>query len=272
MIQFQNEDVTVFQSAIFQTTSTVVQTKDLVLLVDPTWLPHEIEEIQKYVSQIRNGRKLYLLFTHGDFDHIIGYQAFPDAITIGSKGMDELSDKEEMLALIRDFDRKYYIERNYSILFPQLDIVIEREGKQVAIGETRLTFCLAPGHTQDGLFTIIEPLGIWIAGDYLSDFELPFLYHSSKEYLETLEKAREIMRKIKPSLLIPGHGKVTTDHDEMRRRIATSHLFLQRLIDAVLEENPSKLDQLGKEYSFPSSFTMESHKKNIEMIRREFFV
>jgi hydroxyacylglutathione hydrolase len=38
MIQFQDETVAVFQSALFHTTSTVVQTEDAILLVDPTWL------------------------------------------------------------------------------------------------------------------------------------------------------------------------------------------------------------------------------------------
>jgi hydroxyacylglutathione hydrolase len=36
MIQFKNEQVTVFQSALYQTTSTVVETNDLILIIDPT--------------------------------------------------------------------------------------------------------------------------------------------------------------------------------------------------------------------------------------------
>lgn len=87
MIQFQNEAVTVFQSALFQTTSSVIQTKEMILIVDPNWLPNEIETIRNYVNSIQWEREIYLLFTHGDFDHIIGYQAFPGAKTIGSLGL-----------------------------------------------------------------------------------------------------------------------------------------------------------------------------------------
>ena len=92
MIQFQNEHITVFQSALYQTTCTVVETKDFVLVVDPNWLPHEMEEeIEQHVTQIRGQRELYLLFTHGDFDHVIGYHAFPGAKVIRSQGTSRAS-------------------------------------------------------------------------------------------------------------------------------------------------------------------------------------
>lgn len=84
MIQYRTEHVTVFQSALFQTTSTVISLDEHIVIVDPNWLPHEVREIQSYVESIRGNKELYLLFTHGDFDHIIGYRAFPDAKTVGS--------------------------------------------------------------------------------------------------------------------------------------------------------------------------------------------
>ena len=94
MIQFQNEFMTVFESALFQTTCTVVEAKEFVLVVDPNWLPHEIEEIKEHVARVQGEKELYLLFTHGDFDHVIGYHAFPGAKVIGSKGLKEHPNKE----------------------------------------------------------------------------------------------------------------------------------------------------------------------------------
>lgn len=38
-IIYRDPNVTVFQSVLFQTNTTVVQTNDLVLVVDPGWLP-----------------------------------------------------------------------------------------------------------------------------------------------------------------------------------------------------------------------------------------
>lgn len=192
MIQYQSEQVTVFQSELFQTTSTVIQTNEIVLIVDPNWLAGEVEAIKQYVNTIKRERDTYLLFTHGDFDHIIGYQAFPDAKVIGSAGLHHHPEKKQKLEMIREFDAKNYISRNYPIEFPMVDIVIHEDGQQLQLGNTSITFYLAPGHTADGLITVVESLGVMIAGDYLSNFELPFIYDSAKAYVQTLEKAKQI--------------------------------------------------------------------------------
>jgi glyoxylase-like metal-dependent hydrolase (beta-lactamase superfamily II) len=270
MIQFQNEYLTVFQSALYQTTCAVVEAKDCILVVDPNWLPREIEEIQQHVARIQGEKEIYLLFTHGDFDHVIGYHAFPGAKVIGSKGLQEHPKKEQKIELIHQFDNDYYIHRAYPIAFPEVDIVIEKDGQQHVLGDTTITFYLSPGHTHDGIFTIIEPLGIWIAGDYLSDFELPFIYHSSKAYEETLRKAEQILETHAVSVLVPGHGQTTTSQGEIERRIQLSQEYLGRLITAVMKDDSETLNELEKEMPFPSSFTKQSHRENIDIIRREY--
>jgi glyoxylase-like metal-dependent hydrolase (beta-lactamase superfamily II) len=270
MIQFKNDYITVFQSALFQTTCTVIEAKEFILVVDPNWLPNEIEEIQRHVAQIQGEKELYLLFTHGDFDHIIGYKAFQGAKIIGSKGLQEHPNKNKKLNLIRQFDNDYYIQRSYPIEFPVVDIVVEEDGQQLVHGDSTITFYLSPGHTHDGLFTVIEPLGIWIAGDYVSDFELPFIYDSAKAYEETLRKAEQIIKNHSVSVLVPGHGQTTTCSDEMKRRIEMSQDYLDRLIAAVIKDDLEELTVLEKELSFPSSFTKECHEENIAIIQKEF--
>jgi len=269
LIQYKNEHVTVFQSELYQTTATVIQTEEMVLIVDPNWLAGEVEAIKEYVNGIRGDRDTYLLFTHGDFDHIIGYQAFPNAITIGSFGLQHHPRKEEKLEMIREFDNKNYIIRNYPIAFPSLDIIIKEDGQQLCLGNTTLTFYLAPGHTEDGLITIVEPLGIMIAGDYLSDFELPFIYQSAKAYNHTLEKAGRIFETHSVRLLIPGHGKATADSLEMKRRLAMASDYLNRLCEAVMTNNEPALAALYHEHAFLSTFTEACHKENINIIKSE---
>lgn len=70
-----------------------------------------------------------------------------------------------------------------------------KDGEQLKIGSTTLNFYEAKGHTDVGIFTIIEPLGVWIAGDYFSNIEFPFIYSSSKDYIQTLEKNRNHFNK-----------------------------------------------------------------------------
>ncbi|MED5018920.1 MBL fold metallo-hydrolase [Paenibacillus chibensis] len=269
MIQYSNDLVTVFQSALFQTTSTVIQLEELILIVDPNWLPGEIEEIQAHVDAVRGDKACYLLFTHGDYDHIIGYKAFPDAKTIGSAGLSKHPKKEHKLKLIRDFDATYYVTRSYPVEFPNLDIVIEHDGQQVTIGSTTLTFYLAPGHTEDGLFTVIDAAGVLVAGDYLSDFELPFIYHSALAYEDTIRKAAGIVRDHPIQLLIPGHGQHTTSHTEMERRVNMALGHLERMKQAILAGDEQALKELEQEHGFLSETTMECHKDNVRIMRQE---
>ncbi|MPY16907.1 MBL fold metallo-hydrolase [Paenibacillus glucanolyticus] len=272
MIQYSDEQVTVFQSALFQTTSTVIQLDESIIIIDPNWLPHEIDEIREHVNGVRGGRDCYLIFTHGDYDHIIGYKAFPDAKTIGSAGLRDHPDKERKLKLIRDFDASYYITRNYPIEFPVLDIVIEEDGQQLALGSTTLTFYKAPGHTADGLFTVIDSVGVCVfaAGDYLSDFELPFIYHSAWDYEGTIRQAARILKEHPVTLLIPGHGQHTTSQSEMDRRVEIARSYLERLRQAVVDGDDMALDQLQEEHGFLSEFTAECHKENVRIIQNEF--
>lgn len=270
MIAFQKDGLTVFQSALWKTTSSVIETNDLILVVDPTWLPLEVKEIQEHVAHIRNGKDVYLLFTHGDFDHIIGYHAFPGAKVIGSKGMQEHPRKQYKLDLIQSFDNEYYVERPYDIEFPTIDIVIEKDGQQLVVGDTTITFYLSPGHTHDGLFTIIESFGIWITGDYLSDFELPYLFDSAKAYLETLQKARMILDSHSVEVLVPGHGQATENKEEIMRRIELAQDYLERLIDAVTREDEESILGLENEMAFPSNFTKRCHEENVAIIKKEY--
>ncbi|MDR9856520.1 GNAT family N-acetyltransferase [Paenibacillus sp. VCA1] len=269
MIQYSNGRITIFQSALFQTTSTVVHLDDFVLVVDPNWLPGEIREIKEHVAAVQGDKPCYLLFTHGDYDHIIGYKAFPGAKTIGSAGLAHHPHKERKLGLIRDFDAMYYVTRDYPVAFPELDIVIGEDGQQVTIGSTTLTFYLAPGHTEDGLFAVIDAEGVMIAGDYLSDFELPFIYHSAKAYEETINKAKQILRDHPVRLLIPGHGRYADDRAEMDRRVRVALDHLMRLKEAVLDGDEEALEQLKLEHGFLSETTMECHKENVRIMRKE---
>jgi len=266
---YEEGAVTIYQSALWKTTSTVYEGEDFILVVDPTWLPQEVEEIRSHVEHIRRGRPLYLLFTHGDFDHIIGYGAFPDAHVIGGEKMQHHPKKEYKLGLIADFDHEYYIDRPYPIMFPTVDHVISMNAQQLTIGETTLTFYLAPGHTPDGLFTIIEPAGVWITGDYLSDFELPYLFDSAKAYLKTLDLAEKIVDRHDVRLLIPGHGAWTTDTNEMKERTQQGRDYLTRLIGAVRMDDGVMMEQIGQEMDYPSSFTKECHQENIAIIQKE---
>ncbi len=268
MIQFQNEYVTVFESALFRTTSTVVITEDLVLVVDPNWLPNEIKEIQQFVAENRKNRSLYLLFTHSDYDHIIGYKAFPEAKVIVSEAFQNNPEKERSLQEIFRFDNEYYITRDYKIEYPIGDLIIKKDYQKITFGKTNLTFYLAPGHNRDGIFTIVEPLNVWISGDYLSNEEFPYIYYSSIEYEKTLGKVENILDKHEIKMLIPGHGDVAFDKAKMLARKNENLEYISELRNSLKSGKKINLEKLWEKYRFPKVMT-RFHEANVELMKKE---
>ncbi len=267
-VQHQSPGILVFQSALFQTTTTVIDTPDLVLVIDPNWLPEEIANIRNHVAKVRQGKPLYLLFTHSDYDHIIGYNAFPGATCIASRAFVQNPEKAAVLQQIRDFDDEYYIRRDYAIAYPLIDIEIEKDGQVLQVGDTEITFWLAPGHNPDGLFAFVKTGNFFIVGDYLSDVEFPYIYYSSVEYEKTILKADEIIKTYQPKYLIPGHGHVTDSTVEMHQRIVDSGDYILDLRKHLQQGTTFPLDQLLARYHFPKIMT-KFHEGNIALMQKE---
>jgi hydroxyacylglutathione hydrolase len=266
MIIYQKSNVTVFQSGLFQLNTTVAVTDDLVLVVDPGYLPQEVEAIKQYVDDIKGNRQVYLFFTHSDFDHIVGYGAFQEAITIASKEFVENPLKESQLRDVIKFDDEFYLSRPYGVEYPVIDHAIQRDGEKLTIGETEITFYHAFGHNNDGLIAVVEPLDIVIAGDYLSDIEFPFVYHSFAEYHKTLNTFKRLFTENRPLILITSHGSVTVDSDEIQKRIADSEEYLQLVTNSSSEEEFNQF-VAEKGYSFLTNLKLR-HLDNIRLFKK----
>ena len=219
-------DIRVFTSAIYQTNSIVIKAPNAVFVIDPCWLPGEVESIRKHVDEIRGSRKVYLIFTHSDYDHIIGYGAFPDAKVIASKSFARKQDKQKDVDAAIAWDAEHYISRDYPIVYPEVSREIDMDGKALHYSGTVMTFYLAPGHTAEGMFIIWEPAGLFIAGDYLSDIEFPFIEDSITKYRRTMNKVDRILRAHQIKWMVPGHGSVAGAKDEIivRRDNAIEYL------------------------------------------------
>lgn len=267
-IQYQTDEVIVFESALFRTTSTLINTPDLVLLVDPNWLPIEIDFIKTQLSKIKKRKPLYLLFTHSDYDHIIGYNAFQGAKIIASQEFDLNPNKEKILNQIRDFDDENYILREYSMEYPKVDYQVLEDGQSLISGQTQLHFYLASGHNRDGIFTIIEPYGVFIAGDYLSNIEFPYIYHSSFDYERTLDKVDTIFNRHEIRLLIPGHGDLTRSKVEIQKRKRDSLDYIHRLRETLQTFTDFDFDDLMKSYHFPK-IMRQFHEANTKLMKQE---
>lgn len=265
MIIFQNTSLTVYQSVLYQTNSSIISLEQSVILVDPTWLPSEIQKIKHYIATEQANKELYIFFTHSDYDHILAYNAFPNATTIASKAFVERTDQEKILEQIKKFDDEYYIQRPYPITYPSIDIVIDQPTQSITIDNVQLHFYKAAGHTSCGLFLVLPEQGVWIAGDYLSDIEFPFIYDSLEAYKDSMHTAHYLSEKYDIKLLIPGHGKLCYNNEEIKKRIYESEAYLNDLTEVKEGDLSKNTEKWTNRYPFPKGL-VKSHLDNWKLI------
>ena len=140
-------DLKIFESALMRTVTTLIVGKDHLIVVDPNWLPQEVDFVYREASRLRGHRRGYLLFTHSDYDHIIGYGKFADGgwTAIASAAFVSNPDKEAQLTQIRRFDDAYYLSRDYPIVYPTIPIAIDPYAPPTPLGKRALYLLPRPG-------------------------------------------------------------------------------------------------------------------------------
>jgi hydroxyacylglutathione hydrolase len=268
-ILYKDPNVTVFQSVLYQTNSTVVETEDVILVFDPALLPEEVLGIKRYVDGIRRGRPVFLFFTHSDFDHIIGYRAFEADKVFMSEAMAKKPDKEKTLRQITDFYQQFYINSLYPIEYPEGNFLVYKDGAQYRHGHTKMAFYLTPGHTADCMMIIVWQLGLCIAGDYLSDIEFPFIEHSSVAYEQTLHKLPIIHDRNWFTRLIPGHGRPSLTLNDWLKRRTESLAYIYALRESIVTGIPFDESSLWSRYPYPA-YQSTCHEANLALMKKEY--
>jgi glyoxylase-like metal-dependent hydrolase (beta-lactamase superfamily II) len=201
-------DVILLTSQIWQTNCTVLRAGEECLQIDSPILPQELHALPTVLEQA--GLHLSgLLVTHGDWDHLLGRLAFPQA-SVGcaqSTLQRLLAAPGEPQRELRAFDEQYYLERPHPLALGSLQ-TLPVPGR-LAIGAHELELHPADGHTADGMAVWVPWAGVLVAGDYLSAIEIPFF----GEGHGTLEAYRETLQRLRPLVgmaehVVPGHGPV----------------------------------------------------------------
>jgi len=267
-IQYQDSNLIVFESSLFRTTSSLIIDNDYILLVDPNWLPIEIDFIAEWIDTHTKEKKKYLLFTHSDYDHIIGYKKFEGYKTIASLNFTRNNSKKSILDQIKAFDDSNYIGRDYAINYPEIDLIISDEIQHELIESDNFIFYQARGHNQDGIITFNKSKNILIVGDYLSNIEFPYIYDSFEFYKNTLKTLENIIEKEEVKFLITGHGDYASDKEEMHLRIKDSRKYIEDLEYAIKNDSPFDMKHLFETYQFPNIMT-KFHEGNIKLLKEE---
>jgi glyoxylase-like metal-dependent hydrolase (beta-lactamase superfamily II) len=220
------DGVFVATSSLYTTTTTVVVAGNKAMLVDPCWTPSELEDLAADLAAMQLSVTTGFS-THAHFDHMLWHPKFGDAPRWMSP--DALADAgTNHERLVEQLGADWPAE-----LADVFDGIVALEGDTVRApfgsdGRAETIHLLthnghAPGHT--GLW--LEERGVFIAGDMLSDVELPLPFEPDdlRTYLDALDALAPAV--LAAEVLIPGHGHVTGDAS---RRLDADRRYLDDVI------------------------------------------
>jgi len=225
-------DVLVATSAVWQTTCTVIRSGEEAFVIDSPVLPEELDALPAVLE--RAGFPLSgLLATHGDWDHLLGRLAFPEASlgvaeSTAARLHRELGEAQRKL---REFDEEWYLSRPRSLGLAQVQ-VLPVPGK-LELGDAEIELHETGGHTPDGMAVWAPGPGVLVCGDHLSPVEIPMISEggSREAYLATLERLAPLVERA--ATVVPGHGE-PLDAARAAAILREDLTYLRSLPDAVL--------------------------------------
>lgn len=198
-------DAIVLTSRIWQTTATAIRAGGEAVLIDSPYFPDELELLPTLLHQAGfepNG----LLATHADWDHVLGRLAFRDlALGAGQPTAERLrAEPGAAQRELRAADAEHYVNRPAPLslgAWQSLPVP-----GFVEVGDQELEMHIADGHTADGTAYFARWAGVLVAGDYLSDFEIPMISSggSLAAYRGTLARLAPLVEAA--TVVVPGHG------------------------------------------------------------------
>jgi glyoxylase-like metal-dependent hydrolase (beta-lactamase superfamily II) len=224
-----HRDALVLTSRLWQTTATALRAGDEAVLIDSPYFPDELEALPGLLMGA-GFEPDGLLATHADFDHLLGRLAFPGlALGLGQPTVERLHREPGAVQRdLRDHDAEYYVTRESPLALGHVQ-GLPVPGR-LELGDEELELHPAEGHTADGTAILARSTGVLVAGDYLSDVEIPMISEGGSlgEYRATLARLSPLVEAA--DVVVPGHG---SPHDR-----STAH----RLID----EDAGYLDALER--------------------------
>jgi glyoxylase-like metal-dependent hydrolase (beta-lactamase superfamily II) len=219
----------VLQSRLYFTNSGVFLSAGRACLVDPGIYPDEIQASADLVAQ--DAALQTIILTHGHWDHILGPEFFPGVKTIAQANYSSIVSGKHSARIrrqIAEWETHHDVKRTQPFVIPHPDEILD-ETATLAVGDISLHLHHAPGHAADQL-VIYHPLDatLW-AADMLSDLEIPFVCHNLAAYQQTLA----MLSAWDVQVLIPGHGRPTSNAAEIRTRISDDIAYLAELREKV---------------------------------------
>lgn len=233
------DSIHVFTSALFQTTSVVIEGPDSALVVDPNYLPEEIESVATFAASLE--LPVRVLYTHHHFDHVVGGQAFPYAEILGHTLLPACAagaaGKPSSEKRVLDFDDEFYIRRDPFFEFIEPTRLL-KHGEAPDSGAPSRVVLHHPGHSADMLAVHLREQRVLLSADMLSPVEIPMLDGDGSAYLESLEQIRGMLSRGEVSTLVPGHGPIVEGTARILELLKEDVEYIEALRRAAVKAGP----------------------------------
>ena len=163
-----------------------------------------VDEIRKITDQPIT----HVVVSHYHADHIYGLQALKEltgAEVIAQEGTHFYTDGPDSEKRLKQRQQELapWVDKTTRVVPPDLafkdEIILKSGNDRFSI------YHAGPAHAPGDSMMMVEPAGVLFAGDIIQSGRVPFL-NSPQVDTENWMRAIEKVRKLKPIVLIPGHG------------------------------------------------------------------
>ena len=241
-----------------------VVTNDGVVVFDALGTPSLAIKLVAEIQKVTDKPIKYVVMSHYHADHIYGLQVFKElgAKIIAPQGARVYlaSDLAENLLATRRTELKPWIDDTTHIVYP--DKYIDKE-HQFSLGG--IDFKLTPlgnAHSEGDLTLLVSPDNVLFSGDLIFEGRIPFIGRANiLNWLNALDD----MRNVNVSAVLPGHGPLAKDPNEL---VKSTYNYLSLLKDNMqkavedwipFEKAYEKID--WGEYMFMPAFD-EANRRN----------
>lgn len=221
------DNVFVFISELYaQVACTAILTASGAVLVDAMPFPSEARDVLTFVErEVGHGHIRYLVLTHHHADHTYGAYLFDEAEAIAQRQCRETLESIGEASLARA-KRETPALADVELRLP--DMAFDHE-MLLHLGDAHLRLLHTPGHTPDGIAVFYMEEKILIAGDAM--MPVPHIVHGN---IDQLKASLKVMRNLRPSFVIQGHGDVLL-RGEVTDSIDENIAYLNNIVERVQE-------------------------------------
>lgn len=250
--------VLVRQSAFCQSNAIVVVDSGSALLVDPGIDGDELNELADDLDAL--GVVVALGFsTHPHWDHLFWHGRFGDApryltATGVAVARDRLEHNQEMALRLAPGAPLLTLDRVTAL--PPRSTHVPWRSRAIRILEHSAH---APGHA--GLF--IEDVSVLVAGDMLSDVEIPLFDPRGVDPPADYTVGLDLLASVSAATVIPGHGSVAYGA-EVGSRIDAD----RRYVSALRAGDDPADSRLAGDATYGPDWLPEAHQRNVRLVGR----